>query len=305
MLKYIKGGIMTYTFIGEKDFVSKELEKISSSFLEGNIVHYDLEEVSINRVIEDLNTISLFGDKFIIAYNIDVIDDTSLLEKYLDNESSNTLVLISYKELDKRKKIYKILTSKTSFKEFLNYDLEKVIKDNIFDYKMNSMAINMLISYCNNNLGRIENELEKLKLYKFDSKEITSSDVNNLVKKSYDATIFNLIDNMNSKNLSLVFKIYNELMEEGETEEKILYTIANHYRLLYQVSVKLKSLSDDEVIKEYKLHPYRFSKLKEQLSLVSDDEILRILKSLSDIDISIKSGKGDIKNLMFLFFNTL
>ena len=170
---------------------------------------------------------------------------------------------------------------------------------------MSPMAINLLISYCSNNINRIENELEKLKTYKFLEKEITKDDVDKLVKKSLDSTIFDLIDKINLKDKEHVFKIYNELLEEGETEEKIMYTIANHYRLLFQISEKVKSLSDDEIIKEYKMHPYRLTKLKEQLRLVSQSDTLKILKKLSDIDIGIKKGQRDIKNSMFLFFESL
>ncbi len=296
---------MTYTFIGEKDYIEKEINKISKSFNIENIVRYNLEETSINKVIEDLNTVSLFGNKLIIVNSIDKIENPDPLIKYLNNEGANTLILLSFKELDKRKKITKVLQEKTQYKEFLSYNIESVIKEDLKDFKMSPMAINLLISYCGNNLSRIENELEKLKLYKLNEKEITTEDIENLVKKSLDSTIFNLIDKINEKDKVKIFKIYNELLEEGETEEKIMYTIANHYRLLFQISEKIKSLSDDEIIKEYRMHPYRLTKLKEQLNLIVQDDILKILKNLSDIDINVKKGKIDIKTAMFLFFEGL
>ena len=296
---------MTYTFIGEKDYIEKEINKISKSFNIENIVRYNLEETSINKVIEDLNTVSLFGNKLIIVNSIDKIENPDPLIKYLNNEGANTLILLSFKELDKRKKITKVLQEKTKYKEFLSYNIESVIKEDLKDFKMSPMAINLLISYCGNNLSRIENELEKLKLYKLNEKEITTEDIENLVKKSLDSTIFNLIDKINEKDKVKIFKIYNELLEEGETEEKIMYTIANHYRLLFQISEKIKSLSDDEIIKEYRMHPYRLTKLKEQLNLILQDDILKILKNLSDIDINVKKGKIDIKTAMFLFFEGL
>ena len=296
---------MTYTFIGEKDYIEKEINKISKSFNIENIVRYNLEETSINKVIEDLNTVSLFGNKLIIVNSIDKIENPDPLIKYLNNEGANTLILLSFKELDKRKKITKVLQEKTQYKEFLSYNIESVIKEDLKDFKMSPMAINLLISYCGNNLSRIENELEKLKPYKLNEKEITTKDIENLVKKSLDSTIFNLIDKINEKDKVKIFKIYNELLEEGETEEKIMYTIANHYRLLFQISEKIKSLSDDEIIKEYRMHPYRLTKLKEQLNLIVQDDILTILKRLSDIDINIKKGKIDIKTAMFLFFEGL
>lgn len=296
---------MTYTFIGEKDYINNEINKIAKEFPIENIVHFNLEESSIKAVIEDLDTVSLFGEKLVIAYNINSLEDPEILIKYLDNPSNNTLILTSQTELDKRKRITKILKEKTKYKEIINYNVENIIKENLEDYKMSHMAINLLISYCSNNILRIENELEKLKIYKLEEKEITEKDIENLVKKSFDANIFDLIDSINANNKDKIFKIYDELIKEGETEEKIMYTIANHYRLLYQVSEKIKTKSDDEIIKEYKMHPYRLTKLKEQTRMMNQNQILHILKDLSDIDIGIKKGEKDITNSMFIFFESL
>lgn len=296
---------MTYTFVGNKDYIDEELNKISKNFSLENIVTYNLEEDLVNKVIEDLNTVSLFGEKLIEVFNIDKIEDAEKVIKYLDNQGDNTLVLISYKELDKRKKLTKVLKEKTEYKELFNYDFSKFIKDNLEDFEMSNMTINVLISYCDNNLKRLSNELEKLKIYKINEKEITTDDIKKLVKKGYDSTIFNLIDAINLKDKDKIFKIYTELLEENETEEKILYTIANHYRLLLQIKIKTKDKSDNEIIAEYKMHPYRLTKLKEQCSLVSNEMILKILKSLSEIDIDIKSGKKSISTGMCLFFENL
>ncbi len=296
---------MTYTFVGNKGYIKKEISKISKKFNEENIVNYDLTETNIDSVIQDLDTTSLFGDKLVIAFNIDNLEETDLLDKYFDNPSNNTLILVSYKELDKRKKVTKLFQIKTKYKEFLEYDAERVIKDNLEDFKMSNMTIHLLINYCNNNINRIESELEKLKIYKIKEKEITKDDVELLVKKSLDSTIFNLIDAINVGTLDRIFKIYNNLLEEGETEEKIMYTIANHYRLLFQVREKLKDKKDSEIINEYRMHSYRFAKLKEQTKLISRDKNLQILKDLSDLDVGIKKGKIDVKTGMFLFFEKL
>lgn len=294
---------MVYTLVGNKDYVLEEVKKLEKD--SDNIVSYDMEDSSLKDAIIDLDTVSLFGNKIVKVFNLDKVLDGDSLIKYLDNPGSNTLILISYKELDNRKKLTKVLKEKTKYKEVFNYDFNSYVKSNLDGYDMDFMAINLLVSYCDNNVRRIKSELEKLKVYKFNDKVITSDDVNNLVKKGYDSTIFNLIDEINGGNRERVINIYRELLMENETEEKILYTIANHYRLLYKVKIKSMSLSDGELIKLYKLHPYRLTKLKEQCRLVSSDRILDMLKSLSDIDINVKSGKMDISTGMFLFFEKL
>lgn len=296
---------MTYTLVGNKDYIDEKIHKISKDFNEENTVTYNLQEIPFFKVIEDLNTVSLFGKKLIKAEYLENIEEIENIEKYLQNESDNTLVLISYKELDNRKKLTKLLKEKTKYIELFNYDLSSFVKENLENYEMNNFAINILINNCSNNIKRIENELEKLKLYKFNEKEITIEDVEKLVKKGFESTIFNLIDAINEKDKNKIFKIYHELLEEGESEERILYTIANHYRLLLCVSEKSKTQSDSDLIKEYKLHPFRLTKLKQQSNLLFKEEILNMLKNLSNIDIEIKSGKKDISTAMIMFFENL
>ncbi len=294
---------MIYTLVGNKDYVLEEIDKIVGD--SSNVISYDLEECSIKDAIIDLDTVSLFGEKIVKVFGLDKIDDSDFLIKYLDNALDNVLILVSYKELDNRKKLTKVLKEKTKYKEIFSYDFNGYVKERLDGFKMDFMTINLLVSYCDGDIKRLLNELEKLKLYKFNEKVIVSDDVNKLVRKGYDSTIFNLIDEINSGNKNKVFSIYRELLMENETEEKILYTIANHYRLLYKIKIKSMSMSDSEMIRVYKLHPYRLTKLKEQCRLVSREKILSMLKGLSDVDISVKSGKMDISTGMFLFLEKL
>ena len=125
------------------------------------------------------------------------------------------------------------------------------------------------------------------------------------MKKDYNSTIFNLIDSINSKDKVNSFKIYKELLEISETDEKIMYTLANHYRLLFNISRKIKVSSDNDIINEYKMHPFRLTKLKEQLNIISENDILMILKKFSDIDIEVKKGNKSINTELVLFLENL
>lgn len=294
---------MVYTLVGNKDYVLEKIDKIVGD--SSNVISYDLEECSIKDAIIDLDTVSLFGKKIVKVFGLDKIDDSDFLIKYLDNALDNVLILVSYKELDNRKKLTKVLKEKTEYKEIFSYDFNGYVKERLDGFKMDFMTINLLVSYCDGDIKRLFNELEKLKLYKFNEKVITLDDVNRIVRKGYDSTIFNLIDEINSGNKEKIYSIYRELLMENETEEKILYTIANHYRLLYKVKIKSMSMSDSEMIRVYRLHPYRLTKLKEQCRLVSREKILFMLKGLSDVDINVKSGKMDISTGMFLFLENL
>lgn len=92
------------------------------------------------------------------------------------------MILTSLKNLD-NKKLSKVLKEKTKVVELFKYDFVSYIKRNLEDFDMSFMDINLLISYCNYDINRIKNELEKLKIYKIDSKKIVSDDIKKIVKK--------------------------------------------------------------------------------------------------------------------------
>ena len=99
---------MVYLLVGNQNLVNKELDDLKKNIYVNNIVKYDLEQSFIDDVIEELNTFSLFGDeKLVVVYNFDLIDKDEELIKYLNNQSKNILVLISYKKLDDRKRVVK------------------------------------------------------------------------------------------------------------------------------------------------------------------------------------------------------
>ncbi len=295
---------MVYTLVGEKSLIEEEIIKLLKEYESSDVSRYNMEDISVKKVLEDVNTISFFGKRVVIADNFDKISKGDSLINYLENPGENILILTSLKNLD-NKKLSKVLKEKTKVVELFKYDFVSYIKRNLEDFDMSFMDINLLISYCNYDINRIKNELEKLKIYKIDSKKIVSDDIKKIVKKDYNSTIFNLIDSINSKDKINSFKIYKELLEIGETDEKIMYTLANHYRLLFNISRKIKVSSDNDIISEYKMHPFRLTKLKEQLNIISENDILMILKKFSDIDIEVKKGNKSINTELVLFLENL
>src|SRR5699024_5247930 len=87
-----------------------------------NVIHYDLEETSIQEVIADAETYPLFSDKKLVIASNPVFlkakppkllfeHNVDALQKYINNPPSFTvLVFIApYEKIDERKKISKAL----------------------------------------------------------------------------------------------------------------------------------------------------------------------------------------------------
>lgn len=302
------GGFMIYLLVGNIDLINKNINdiKTNNNISNTSINRYDLEVSSINDAITDINTISMFQDrKMVIVDNIEKLDDEESLIKYIDNKNDNILILISYDKLDERKKITKELKTKTKVLECFNIDLTEYIKNSLKDYDISLTNIMLFANYCNNDYLKITNEIEKLKLYKFDSKKIDDEDIKLLVKKSLDKNIFDLIKELNNKNFNNAYDIYKELKNNNEDDNKILSIIAKEYREILHIKILSIDNSDKEIMKLRNIKSsYRLQKLKEESYNYSLKDLENIIVKLSNFDIDIKSGVKNINNgLEMLFYD--
>ena len=275
----------------------KELKKDDSY----EVVYYDLRETNISRLVEDLNTINfLCNKKIIVGTNAfflssekaksEVNHDLDLLERYLDNPSDNILILVT-DNIDKRKKITSNILKKCTLVEEIS-DINSLIKKRLEDYTMDNIAINKLIEYCRNDLEKIFNELEKLKLYKVAERVITSKDIEEIVTPTLDDNIFHFVDSILSGNKEYAFKLYHNFILHGEQVIPMLILVSNKVRLIYQVKVLTNQGNSDQAIsKLLKVHEYPVKLAREAGYKYTDKHLLEILEKLSKLDLDIKSGE--------------
>ena len=294
----------------DKVVLDLKISEILKKNQNGSILRYDLEEVPVENLIEDLDTYNFLEDKkiviglhasFLSSTKKDaVVHNIEVLEKYIKNPNPDNILILVADSIDKKKKIVKELLEVCEVLEG-EYSSKDLIKNNLDDYQMDNKAIELLIEYCGDT-ERIINELEKLKLYKLDDKIITSDDIKNIVSKNIDDNIFTLVDYIINGRKKEAYEIYNELLLHGEQVANIIPKLANKIRLIYQVKVFLKEgKSDLEISKLLKSHPYPIKLARESSYKYSEQLILEYLNKLADLDYNLKSGKSN-PNIIFETF---
>lgn len=288
--------ILTNDKITLEDVISKIKNK--NNLTNDSVIRFDLQENTVDQVIEELNTYSFLVDKKIVVVSSTEtilndkksIKDEEKLIKYIDNINPlNSLILIANK-IDERKKLVKSIKAKFIVVNN-NISIIDKIKASLEDYNIDNKTINYLIKYLNNDNERIINELEKLKMYKLDTKIITIDDINTISIKEFDENIFSLINAINDKNIKKAFEIYNDLIERGEEMLKIVISVTDHFRLIYTVKVLVNDKkSSDTITSMLGIHPYRVKLAIENSYKFSFEELKKYLKQLGNIDINIKTG---------------
>lgn len=292
---------MVYLLFGTKDYsINNEIKKICKNIDEMNISRYDLNNDLTSLVIEDAKTISLFGDKkIVIADNANMFTastskDSELIEDYLKNinEYTDLIFIVHSDKIDARKKITKAIKEKGKIIEF-NDDLDAVslIRRLFKDYNIEYNDIKLLIDRVGNNPLIITNEINKIKIYKGNDKNITSEDILNLTNKIIEIDVFKLIDYIVRKDKENALELYNEMLKVNEEPIKIIVILANQFRIMYQSKELLKKgYSEKDIASILKIHPYRVKLAIQNSRNYTSEMLLKYLNDLADIDIGIKTG---------------
>lgn len=287
----------------DEGLISKEIEKIIKKInvLENSIIRYSLEEVSVDSILEDASTFNLFSDiKLIIVSNASIFTNNSSIEvdniiKYLNNYNDKTYLIFTVlsDKIDSRKKIVKVISENGKIidvnKKKIDADyIISYLKDN--GYQISNMDARLILNKVGNNISIIQNELDKLMLYKIKDKNIDKKSIDTLINENIDASLFSLVDAITNKDKNKMIKLYHECLLESDPI-MIINMLANKYILLYQVKRLISDgYNDDSIAKLLEVNPYPVKLARNICYSYSSSEILDIILKLANLDKDIKLG---------------
>ncbi len=295
--------------------LNKLLEDIvkENNFNMDEVIRFDVSERNINEVITELDTYSLFSTrKIVFAYDCvflttdktDIEHDIDMFAKYINNPKEDNILIIACRKLDGKKNISKLVKEKFKLVES-NIDYNEYVKDKTKGYKFSNSDISYFLSCMNEDIDRINNELDKLMMLKDSEKEITKSDIDLIVIKKIDDNIFDLIEAIIKKDKKRSLTIYNDIVNYGEEVFKIMISLANQIRLLLQVKILEKENDNDIAERLHLKNPKQLYFLRQKMSMYSKKELADYLLKLSIMDEELKLGKSIDKIAFPIFIATL
>jgi DNA polymerase-3 subunit delta len=186
--------------------------------------------------------------------------------------------------------------------------LERWIRDTVAEKngRISSPAANLLAANIGNDLQILDNELEKLVLYKGEEGTIESDDVSLMCPYVAEANIFDLVDALGNRNGRRAATLLQQKFNEGVEPFFLFSMFVRQFRLLILVKECADAgMKPPDIARTIKQHSFVVGKLYQQCRNFSLNQLEQIYRHLLDVDVGVKIGRNDIITALDLLVATL
>lgn len=269
-------------------------------------INLNQEEIITNEnsLLNEMQHASLFNDKKLIFINNATDKILPALKLVLDIETENKLIIIS-SALDKKSKLRDIFERSKELQTVPCYpdnelNIKKILFNKLSGYQgLSSHNVNMIINCCSNDRVKLNNELEKIKIF-FVNKEIETKKLEFLLNLETNDDFNLLKDEAIKGNKSLTNKLLGSTFFENDKAIYYLNTVNKSFMRLSEISEKTTSSSIEVAVNQIK--PPVFWKDKPNLIIQSKKwntiKIKKILKDIYLTEIKVKTYSVIKKDLI-------
>ncbi|MCR4963115.1 MAG: DNA polymerase III subunit delta [Firmicutes bacterium] len=309
-----------YLFYGqERLLLAEAVDKVCQIALpqkdEWSRQSFDGEQTGPEEIVDAANDVAFFGGKrVIIVKGVPWLGKKGgegqeaalqvLLRYIADPNPASILILIAGDTVDKRRKLVTAIAKSGRVVEFPLQKAGERVKW-LGDYckrqgkTAERAALEYVSLHCAGGLQQLQLEGQKLLLYAADQPKITLAMAEETVSRSALAGAFDLSDAVAARQPAAARRIYRQMLQQGQAEQVILATLANHYRNILAVQDLLhqgKTVPDAAGI--LSIHPFVAEKCAAAAKRYSQKQLLKALDLLLAADIGQKTGQTNLRETL-------
>ena len=275
-------------------------------------------DVSIEDIVSHAKRYPMMAEKQVIIVKEaqDLSRTIENLVGYVENPQPTTVLVFcyKYKSLDKRKKL-----SKTIAKHGVIFESTKLYENQVPDwirrvlagrgYTITPKAAQMLVEFLGNDLGKVNNELEKLQLIIKPGEQITPQLIEENIGISKDFNNFELQNAIGEKDIKKAFAIV-QYFAHNPKNHPLVMTIALLYSFFSKL-LKYHALTNKgDAVRVLGVSPYFIKDYQLAARNYPMKKVRAIISFIRDIDMKSKGvgaanvSQGDLlKELLVKIFN--
>lgn len=223
-------------------------------------------DVSVEDIVSNAKRYPMMAERQVIIVK-EAQELSRTIEKlvdYVENPQPTTVLVIcyKYKKIDKRKKLYKVIA-----KAGVIYDSKRLYENQVGDwirkemqgrgYQISPKAAQILVEFLGTDLGKIDNELQKLQLICAQGTTITPEVIEENIGISKDFNNFELRKAVGMKDSLKAHRIINYFAQNPK-DNPMVVTVSLLFSFFSQL-LQYHALSDKSkgnVAKALKVNPY-------------------------------------------------
>ena len=290
----------------EKIFIKKKITK--TTYYERDILD------NINLFYESIITKSFFEKKKIIIIKKATDKIKPIIDELIEKKIEDIIIIFGSDELIKKSKLRtffeknKNLVCVPFYAD--NYQSLSFIVQEFFKKQKISISreiINLIIERATGNRKHLKIELEKIKNYSINKKEIDYTAIQKLTNLGNDYNISELVDNCLAKNRIKLIKIMNENNFSNDETIIIMRTFLAKAKRLYTLRIEIdKNQNIEGTLSNYKPPIFWKDKdlVKQQIKLWSKKNIQNLLIEINKTELLIKKNFNTSLNILLDFIHT-
>ena len=315
-----------YFLMGEEPYYIDKL----SDYIELNVLSEDEKsfnqtilygrDVTIEDVVSTAKRYPMMAERQVVIVKEaqDLTKTIDKLENYVENPMLSTVLVFcyKYKTLDKRKKLPKLIS-----KSGVLYESKKLYENQVGDwikrvlagkkYSIEPKANAMLVEFLGNDLGKINNELEKLQIILPKDSTITPKHIEENIGFSKDFNNFELLNALGSKNQLKAYQIVQYFSENEKSNPMVVTTstVFGFYVKLLKYH-GLKDRNPKNVATVLGVNPFFLKDYDVALKNYPMRKVSQIVSYLREIDVKSKGVGANalpqsdlLREMLFKIFN--
>ncbi len=296
-----------YFFFGPETYLRDEAARsIADQAMSGTLLH-EFNDSTFNLTSDDARDAIAAAEQLPMMSQRRVVRiknlaklkeaDEEVLLNYVNRPVDTSVVIFITEEIDKRKKLAKVLMAGAAF-EFQPLKLNELqawirfyLKD--LTAEIEPQALQRILETVISDLHTLANELNKLAAAALPSGRITTELVDSLVGRSREHMNWELSDHIVSRNRRGALKTLKDLLDDGVEPLLLIGLIAGTYRRMALAKALLsQGASPATIFSEVRMPPFKQRDYLAMLNRVDSERLARTIRRVAETDLAIKTSKA-------------
>lgn len=222
------------------------------------------------------------------------------------------LTAVASREQDLSAPLLKTIKTNGKIQKFVAYDDDKPVAWLIERGRQKQLQISagvaqLLLDLVGNELGTLDQELEKLSLLYPPLHALKEEELLEHVRGSKYFSIFRITQSLSHKDLVASLETLNQILLESSSKHVGLFVLISQQfiKLLKIHYLQQQNMGRDAILSQLKIHPFLGKRLIAQAQLFTLEELESIVCALADLDLTLKYNAKKAQSLFQNLFQKI